>query len=120
MTGISPERVAQHVRGSAVREGGRVIGDVDVACDGATLRITFTRQDAPSQVEQFRAVVAQGEDTPDPGEVLALRREVWRLRTRLQAAEALLAQIGAEQSPEVRTHLAGLYLSAQTEQGGDR
>jgi hypothetical protein len=58
MTGISPERVAQHVRGSAVREGGRVIGDVDVACDGVTLRITFTRQDAPSQVEQFRVVVA--------------------------------------------------------------
>jgi Fe-S oxidoreductase len=61
MTGISPERVAQHVRGSAVREGGRVIGDVDVACDGVTLRITFTRQDAPSQVEQFRAVVVEGE-----------------------------------------------------------
>ena|SRR5690606_20336933 len=121
MTGISPERVAQHVRGSAVREGGRVIGDVDVACDGVTLRITFTRQDAPSQVEQFRAVVVEGETVPDPAELERLRAQVESLNARLSSAESVMRQALADPVHETRTHLLGLYLAAaqSAQDGGD-
>ena len=61
MSDITPERIAEHLHGSEVFENRALAGFVDVACEGAVLRIGFTPKGKPSQIEHFRAVVVPGE-----------------------------------------------------------
>ncbi|MFI7448154.1 hypothetical protein ACIBQX_11705 [Nonomuraea sp. NPDC049714] len=115
MNDITPERIAEHLRGSEVFENRALAGFVDVACEGAVLRIGFTPKGKPSQIERFCAVVVEGETVPDPA-------EVEQLKARLEAAEGVMWQALAQPTHEVARHLLALYLGAvnpaQAEQDG--
>jgi hypothetical protein len=102
---ITPEGIAEHLIGGEMHIGRCFAGYVDVACEGAVLRIGFTPKGKPSQIENFCAVVVRGETVPDP-------TEADRLKARLEAAEAIMRQcLAAVEHAEV-AHLLGLYFDA--------
>jgi len=99
---ITPERIAEHLTGIEVREGGQCAGWVDVAAEGAALRIGFTRRGTPGEVTPFRAVVVKGDGpvvVASP-ELLAAARALYRWHaaaSSLSAVDTALAALTPDQ-----------------------